>query len=497
MLATPMARDLGVAAPTVFAAFSLALLVSAALGPFAGRAIDRWGGRPVLIGSNLVFALGLAGLGLAHGPTAMFAAWVLLGVGMACGLYEAAFAALVRLHGHDSRSLITGITLIAGFASTVGWPLSTLLETQVGWRGACFAWAGLHLLLGVPLNSRCRGPAPPAPPPRSPPAPSAQPSRSAPDGARAALILAFVFAVTWFVSTAMAAHLPRLLQAGGATLAAAVAIGALVGPAQVGGRLLEFGVLRHVHPLLSAPARGADASARRRAAGAARRAAGGAVRDPARRRQRHPDDRQGHPAAGPVRAAGLRPAPGTADGAGAGRAGLSPWLFGILLDRLGAGALWFSAALGLAAFAALLLLPRPAAALGRRRRRRPRPRPRPRSRMQEAVHRLHHDRAFADARGDPLDRAGPDVADGVEPGREVAYGESAPWPAPAPVTTKPCASSSRQPSTQPVFGSAPIMAKIADTGFLVSAPLCRSLQVTARKRRLAFEGDDLGSGCAG
>ena len=126
--------------------------MSAALGPFAGRAIDRWGGRPVLVGSNIVFALGLAGLGLANGPTAMFAAWVLLGVGMACGLYEAAFAALVRLHGHESRNLITGITLIAGFASTVGWPLSTLLETQVGWRGACFAWAGLHLLLGVPLN---------------------------------------------------------------------------------------------------------------------------------------------------------------------------------------------------------------------------------------------------------------------------------------------------------------------------------------------------------
>ena len=67
MLATPMARDLGVAAPTVFAAFSLALLVSAALGPFAGRAIDRWGGRPVLVASNVVFALGLAGLGLAPG----------------------------------------------------------------------------------------------------------------------------------------------------------------------------------------------------------------------------------------------------------------------------------------------------------------------------------------------------------------------------------------------------------------------------------------------
>src|SRR5690606_31088850 len=71
-------------------------------------------------------------------------------------------------------------------------------------------------------------------------------------GARATVLLALVFAITWFVATAMAAHLPRLLMAGGATLAAAVAIGALVGPAQVAGRLLEFGLLRHVHPLLSA-----------------------------------------------------------------------------------------------------------------------------------------------------------------------------------------------------------------------------------------------------
>ncbi|MGZ5238699.1 MAG: MFS transporter, partial [Caldimonas sp.] len=251
MLATPMARDLGVGAPTVFAAFSLALVVSAFLGPYAGRAIDRWGGRPVLIGTNVVFALGLAGLGLAPGPVAMFAAWMVIGVGMGSGLYEAAFAALVRLHGRDSRNVITGITLIAGFASTVGWPLSTLLESQIGWRGACFAWAALHLLVGIPLNASLPKAEPLiAKPPVQAAAPAAEPSPAA--ERRAGYILAFVFAATWFASTAMAAHLPRLLQAGGATLAAAVAVGALVGPAQVGGRLLEFGILRRVHPLLSA-----------------------------------------------------------------------------------------------------------------------------------------------------------------------------------------------------------------------------------------------------
>ncbi|MFN7857056.1 MAG: MFS transporter, partial [Acidovorax sp.] len=152
MLAEPMARDLGVSSPTVFAAFSVALIVSALLAPLAGRAIDVHGGRPVLVGASLVFAAALAGMALAQGPVGLFAAWMLLGVAMGCGLYEAAFAALVRLYGQNSRGAITGITLVAGFASTVGWPLSAWMESHWGWRGACMGWAGLHLLLGLPLN---------------------------------------------------------------------------------------------------------------------------------------------------------------------------------------------------------------------------------------------------------------------------------------------------------------------------------------------------------
>ena len=151
MLASSMARDLGVSAPTVFAAFSVALVVSGLLGPRAGAAIDRWGGRPVLSGPTSSSPRpGRARL--CASPAGLFAAWIVLGVGMGSGLYEAAFATLVRLYGKDSRNSITGITLIAGFASTVGWPLSTFLEVQVGWRNACFAWAALHLLIGLPLN---------------------------------------------------------------------------------------------------------------------------------------------------------------------------------------------------------------------------------------------------------------------------------------------------------------------------------------------------------
>ena len=113
-----MARDLQTTPTVVFAAFSLALVVSAALGPFAGRLIDRRGGRPVLITSNLIFAVGLVAMAFSASVPQLFIAWAIMGVGMASGLYESAFATVVRLREQDARRAITGITLFAGFAST-------------------------------------------------------------------------------------------------------------------------------------------------------------------------------------------------------------------------------------------------------------------------------------------------------------------------------------------------------------------------------------------
>jgi predicted MFS family arabinose efflux permease len=246
ILADPIARDLGISGTTVFAAFSAALLLSAALAPAAGRAIDRSGGRGVLCLSNPVFAAGLALMATATGPAVLTAAWLVMGAGMALGLYDSAFATLAGLYGRDARGAITGITLIAGFASTVGWPLSLLLDDAFGWHGTCLVWAGLHLGLGLPVN-RFLVPAAAAPAPAQTAAPIEE--DEAPRGAM--VLLAFVFAATWVVSTGMAAHLPRLLEAAGASATAAVAAASLVGPAQVAARLLEFGLMRRLHPLAS------------------------------------------------------------------------------------------------------------------------------------------------------------------------------------------------------------------------------------------------------
>ena len=124
ILAAAMAAELGLSIAFVFGVFSAALLLQAVLAQALGRLVDRLGGRIPLIVSSLAFAAGLVALGLSQGPVQFVAAWLVMGLGMALGLYDIAFAGLVGWFGAEARRPITGVTLIAGFASTIGWPLT-------------------------------------------------------------------------------------------------------------------------------------------------------------------------------------------------------------------------------------------------------------------------------------------------------------------------------------------------------------------------------------
>jgi MFS family permease len=245
ILADPIGRDLGVSSNWIFAAFSASLVISALLGPRVGRQIDLVGGRSVLSISNLTLAAGLALLGFSYSIPVLVAAWLLLGVGMGFGLYDAAFGALGRIYGDAARRSITGITLIAGFASTVGWPLTAWGLETIGWRDTCFAWAAAHILIGLPINFFML--------------PAVKGAKAAVAAAvkphipvdRTMILLAFTFAAAWTVTGAMAAHMPRILEAAGATTVQAVAAGALFGPAQVVARIIEASFFSRYHPLLS------------------------------------------------------------------------------------------------------------------------------------------------------------------------------------------------------------------------------------------------------
>jgi MFS family permease len=356
VLADPIAADIGVARSWIFAAFSMALLIAAFAGPRIGRAIDRRGGRGVLALSNIVLAGGLVALALANGPAALFAAWAILGIGMGLGLYDAAFATLTALYGEKARNPITGITLFGGFASTVGWPVSSFLNDAWGWRNACLVWAALHLVVGLPLNLLL---------PRRPDGQDNTKRAHAEQAAKAAagwkpwremVLLAFVFSAAWFVTGAMAAHLPRLLETAGATPFEAIAAAALMGPAQVAARIVEFLVLRSVHPLVSARIAtalhplGAVALAVLGPPGAAVFAtlygAGNGLLTIARGTVPLAIfGPQGYGAR-----TGLLGAPARASQA------FAPLLFGLLIDRMGTWAIAVSAALCLAALGALFRL---------------------------------------------------------------------------------------------------------------------------------------------
>jgi MFS family permease len=248
ILADPIARDLRVSSNWIFAAFSAALVISALLGPRVGRQIDLVGGRWVLSVSNLTLAAGLALLGCAFSVPVLIPAWLLLGIGMGLGLYDAAFAALGRIYGNNARRAITGITLIAGFASTIGWPLTAWGLQTIGWRNTCFAWALAHILIGLPLNVFFLPRVKDAPAGGATAAAAVKPQIPID---RTMILLAFAFAAAWSVTGAMAAHLPRILEAMGATTLQAVSAGVLIGPAQVFARIVEASFFSRYHPLLS------------------------------------------------------------------------------------------------------------------------------------------------------------------------------------------------------------------------------------------------------
>lgn len=247
ILADPIGASLNVPRSWIFGAFSMALLIAACAGPAVGRFIDRYGGRGVLALSNIVLAAGLAALAVANGLVMLFAAWAVLGLGMALGLYDAGFAALAALYGQNARGPITGVTLFAGFASTVSWPVSTVLNDAFGWRETVLVWAALNIVLGLPLN-RLVLPLPARPMHFARPAAA----KIGWEPRKEMVLLAFVFAAAWFVTGAMATQLPALLERAGSTPVQAVAAAALVGPAQVMARAAEFVVLRRIHPLVSA-----------------------------------------------------------------------------------------------------------------------------------------------------------------------------------------------------------------------------------------------------
>jgi predicted MFS family arabinose efflux permease len=242
-LGAPMATAAAVAAPTVYAAFTVSLFVAGFLAPWAGRTVDRHGGRLVLSLGSAAGAAGMAVLAIASSAPLLFVGWCLNGVAMALGLYDVAFAAIYHARRDDARRVLTGVTLLAGLASTIFWPLSQHLEQALGLRTTLALFAGL-LAVTIPIYRatlpRARGGHPARRPTAAPPSATAR---------RTVLLLSAVFATTGFATGALSAHLLGTLRALDVPGGQIAWIASLVGVFQVAGRVLELSAGARLSPL--------------------------------------------------------------------------------------------------------------------------------------------------------------------------------------------------------------------------------------------------------
>jgi MFS family permease len=248
VLAKPIATETGWATSTIFLGFSVALVTMGVISTSVGRLIDRIGGRIVMSVGTVIVSLGLFGLAQVRDIATYYAAWVVVGVGMRCCLYDAAFAALVQVVPSRGRAAISYLTLYGAYASTVFWVVGHYLNQAYGWRGTLMLFAAINLVICLPLNWlglswRESGTA------AATKTPAASPDGPVLQGQRRVVgiaLFALIMSLNGFVFGVISLQLVPLLEAAGLVGAVAVWVASLKGHGQFGGRLVEIFFARNL-----------------------------------------------------------------------------------------------------------------------------------------------------------------------------------------------------------------------------------------------------------
>jgi MFS family permease len=250
LLMEPLQAELGASKSLVVGAFTGSLLVSGLLAPLVGRLIDRHGGRGLMAAASLLAAGALAALAQVTTLAQLYVVWALLGVAMAGTLYEPAFAVVTRAFVSNHRRAIAVLTLFGGFASTVFWPLGQALIDAFGWRDTALAFGAINLLVCLPLHLLALPPTAPRLRGTDTVTAGASRAQSLSEALRDPVfhLLAAAFTVNALVFSGMSVHLLAMLAAKGLSPAHAAALGALIGPMQVFGRLTEMFLGQRIAP---------------------------------------------------------------------------------------------------------------------------------------------------------------------------------------------------------------------------------------------------------
>jgi len=243
VLAKPIVAETGWAMTTVFLGFSVALLVMGFISTWVGRLIDRVGARAVMSTGTIIVSAGLLALSQVHSPVSYLVVWAVIGIGMRCCLYDAAFAAVVQVTPTRGRKAISYLTLYGAYASTVFWVIGHYLNEAYGWRGTLVIFAAINFAICLPLNwvglsrREATGDAVPA-----------THAATSPDGpvleGRVRVVgialFALIMSLNGFVFGVISIQLVPLLEAAGLAGATAVWVASLKGHGQFAGRVVEI-----------------------------------------------------------------------------------------------------------------------------------------------------------------------------------------------------------------------------------------------------------------
>jgi MFS family permease len=251
VLAPAIAGTFGVGIDWFFGAFTIGLLVGGLSAPIIGRELDRRGARAVMSFGSLAAALGLCACALAPNLWSFTAAVVFTEAAACLVLYEAAFAGLTQIYRHEARQGITLITLMAGFASTIFWPLTQFLLGAVDWRWTLLIFAVAHVMVCAPLHhaalartsrtgrvtAAASGPTPPV--------------LHGSERRRALLLYTLAVVISGVLTSAFPVHMLRIIENEGFSAQAAAMIAMVMGPTQVLARLIEVMGGHRFDPLMT------------------------------------------------------------------------------------------------------------------------------------------------------------------------------------------------------------------------------------------------------
>lgn len=246
-LAPAMALDFGWSEEWVYGALSGSLLIGGLLAPISGSWADRFGAARVMVWGSVAAALSLAACALSPNGPAFIAGLVAMEVASGFVLYATAFAALAQIAGQGAQRSITHLTLIAGFASTIFWPLTTMLHEYLSWREVYLAFAALTLAVCVPVHAWLAAQGKGARAARL--TETIEDVPLVPPGQEqwAQIVMLLGFALLGFMSSAVLVHMIPMLASLGLG-AAGVFVTTLFGPAQVLSRLINMQFGRGMSP---------------------------------------------------------------------------------------------------------------------------------------------------------------------------------------------------------------------------------------------------------